>query len=210
MITDCDAPTAASDAASSPRHAAAPYINFTGHFLHHPVLDHLLCAVVSLFVAVAALLVGAGVGAVEGLHGRRLGEIVVVGKLHGAEGGAALLHAAARGGLGPTVVLVDASGHGGGAPQLMVPVQLIRQLCQVGRQLLVTEREQLIVWGIEDLLEATFVEDCRPTSHHLLTGLLHLHQDGDDKQNQNHTSRDADNCAVCLCYLVKESLGFFL
>lgn len=52
-----------------------------------------------LLVAIAALLV-AGCG-VESLHWWRLGEIVVVGELHGAQGGAAVLHAAA------------ASGHGG-------------------------------------------------------------------------------------------------
>lgn len=52
-----------------------------------------------LLVAIAALLV-AGRG-VESLHRWRLGEVVVVGQLHGAQGGAAVLHAAAT------------SGHGG-------------------------------------------------------------------------------------------------
>lgn len=108
------------------------------------------------------------------------------------------------------MVLVDASGHGGGAPQLMVAVQLIRQLGQVCRQLLVAEGKQLIVGGIENFLEAAFVEDRRPTGHYLLTGLLHLHQDGDDEQDQNHTSGDADNRAMRLGDLVKESLGLTL
>lgn len=45
-----------------------------------------------LLVAVAALLV-AGRG-VERLHGWWLGEVVVVGQFHGAQGCAAMLHAA--------------------------------------------------------------------------------------------------------------------
>lgn len=49
-----------------------------------------------LFVAVAALLV-AGCG-VESLHGWRLGEVVVVGQLHGAQSGAAVLHTASSSG----------------------------------------------------------------------------------------------------------------
>lgn len=81
-----------------------------------------------LFVAVAALLV-AGRG-VKSLHGRRLGEVVVVGQLHGAQGGAAVLHAATAttapscsyGALRATVVFVDTAGHGGGAPQLVETV----------------------------------------------------------------------------------------
>lgn len=88
-----------------------------------------------LFVAVAALLV-AGRG-VESLHWRRLGEVVVVGQLHGAQGGAAVLHAATattttaggHGALRATVVLVDTAGHGGGAPQLVEAVQLFGQVC---------------------------------------------------------------------------------
>lgn len=70
-----------------------------------------------LLVAVAALLV-AGRG-VESLHGRWLGEVVVVGQLQGAQGGAAVLHAAASSsyrGLRAAVVLMDTAGHGGGAP----------------------------------------------------------------------------------------------
>lgn len=82
MVTDGNAPAAASNAASSPSYAPTPHVDFTGDLLHHAVLDHLLGAVVSLFVAVAALLVGAGVAAIEGLHGRWLGEIVVVRELH--------------------------------------------------------------------------------------------------------------------------------
>lgn len=91
-----------------------------------------------LFVAVAALLV-AGRG-VEGLHGRRLGEVVVVGQLHGAQGGAAVLHAATAPAPAPAsarayralraaVVFVDTAGHGGGAPQLVEAVQLFRKVC---------------------------------------------------------------------------------
>ncbi len=207
MVSDGNAPAAASNAARSPSYAPTPHVDFTGDLLHHTVLDHLLGTVVSLFVAVAALLVGAGVAAIKGLHGRWLGEIVVVRELHWAERGSALLHAAARGGLGTTVVLVDASRHGGWAPQLMVAIQLIWQLGHVWRQLLVAEGKQLIVGGIEDLLEATFVEARRPTDHYFLTGLLHLHQDGNDEQNQNHTSRDADYRAVRFWDLVKESVG---
>lgn len=73
-----------------------------------------------LFVAVAAFLIGT----VKGLHGRGLGEVVVVGELHGAEGGAALLHAAPRG-LQATMVLVDTARRGGGAAQLVVALQLL-------------------------------------------------------------------------------------
>lgn len=85
-----------------------------------------------LFVAIAALLV-AGRG-VESLHGRRLGEVVVVGQLHGAQGGAAVLHAATaaaggHGALRATVVLMDTAGHGGGAPQLVEAVQFFGQVC---------------------------------------------------------------------------------
>lgn len=46
-----------------------------------------------LLVAVAALLV-AGRG-VKSLHGWWLGEVVMVGQLHGAQGGAAVFHTAA-------------------------------------------------------------------------------------------------------------------
>lgn len=49
-----------------------------------------------LLVAIAALLV-AGCG-VESLHGWGLGEVVVVGELHGAQGGAAVFHAASASG----------------------------------------------------------------------------------------------------------------
>lgn len=126
MVTDRDASTAASNAACSPSHAPTPHIDFTGDLLHDPILDHLLCAVVSLFVSIATLLVSAGGAAVEGLHGRRLGEIIVVGELHWGEGGAALLHAATGGGLSSTMVLVDAPRHGRGSPQLMVAVKLVR------------------------------------------------------------------------------------
>ena len=82
-----------------------------------------------LLVAVAALLV-AGCR-VERLHGRWLGEVVMVGQFHGAEGGAAVLRAAAataHRGLRAAVVLVDTAGHGGGAPKLVKAVQLLGQV----------------------------------------------------------------------------------
>lgn len=82
-----------------------------------------------LLVAIAALLV-AGRG-VERLHGWWLGEVVVVGQLHRAQGSAAVLHAATacgHGGLRAAVVLVDAAGHGGGAPQLVEAVELLREV----------------------------------------------------------------------------------
>lgn len=85
-----------------------------------------------LLVAVAALLV-AGCG-VEGLHGWRLGEVIVVGELHGAQGGAAVFHAAPASGhraLRAAVVLVNAAGHGGGPPQLVEAVQLLGQVGQI-------------------------------------------------------------------------------
>lgn len=210
MVTDSDASAAASDAACSPSNAPTPHIDFTGDLLHDTILDHLLGAVVSLFVSIATLLVGAGGAAVEGLHGRRLGEIIVVRELHWAERGAALLHATTGGGLSAAVVLVDAPRHGGGPPQLMVAIQLIRQLSHVWRQLFITKREKLVVWRVEDLLESAFVEDGRSAGHYFLTGLLHLHKDGDDEQDQNHAGGDADYSAVGLCDLMKESLGLSL
>lgn len=82
-----------------------------------------------LLVAIAALLV-AGCG-VESLHGWRFGEVIVIGQLHRAQGGAAVLHTATTGshrGLRATVVLVDTAGHGGGAPQFVEAVQLLRQV----------------------------------------------------------------------------------
>lgn len=121
-----------------------------------------------LLVAVAALLVACR--GVESLHGRRLGEVVVVGQLHGAQGGAAVLHAAAacgHRGLRAAVVLVDAARHGGGATQLVEAVQLLGQVGQIRRDLLVAQREKLIMWRVEDLLEASLVENTRPTSNNL-------------------------------------------
>lgn len=76
-----------------------------------------------LLVAIAALLV-AGRG-VERLHGWWLGEVVVIGQLHGAQGGAAVLHATAASShrcLRAAVVFVDTARHGGGTPQLVEAV----------------------------------------------------------------------------------------
>lgn len=85
-----------------------------------------------LLVAIAAFLV-AGCG-VESLHGWRLGEVVVVGELHGAQGGAAVFHAASASGhraLRAAVVLVNTAGHGGGPPQLVEAVHFLRQVTQI-------------------------------------------------------------------------------
>lgn len=45
---------------------------------------------------------------------------------------------------------------------------------------------------------------------HLLPGLLHLDQDGDNEKNQNNTRRHSDDGAVGLRYLVEESFGSLL
>lgn len=124
MVTDADAAASTSNASCSsthsptdnpshiPTYGPAPSIDLTRDFLHDPVLDDLLGALVSLFVAVAALLVAPQAAVVEGLHGRRFGEVVVIRELHGAERAAVLLYATGA----ATVVLMDAARRRGRTP----------------------------------------------------------------------------------------------
>ncbi len=191
MVSDGNAPAAASNAARCPSYAPTPHVDFTGDLLHHAVLDHLLGTVVSLFVAVAALLVGAGVAAIKGLHGRWLGEIVV-GKrapLSWAGCGSASCcrprwpgyHSGARGCIGTW--WRSAAAYGSHPAHLTARPCLTTAPCRGGK----TAHS----WG-----------DRRPLGSHLCWsppadgpllsyGLLHLHQNRNDEQNQNHTSRDA-------------------
>lgn len=146
MVTDADAAASASNAPCSttyspthnpshiPTHGPAPSIDLTRDFLHDPVLDDLLCTLMSLFVAVAALLVAPQAAVVEGLHGLRFGEVVVIRELHGAERAAVLLHTAGA----ATVVLVDAARCRGGAAQLLKALELLVQLSEVRRELFVS------------------------------------------------------------------------
>lgn len=140
VVTDADAAASTSNASCSstyrptqnpshiPTHGPGPSVDLTWDFLHDAVLNDLLGALVSLFVAVAALLVATSQGAVvEGLHGLRFGEVVVIRELHGSEGAAVLLYAAGA----TAVVLVDAARCRGGTTQLLKALELFVQLSKV-------------------------------------------------------------------------------
>lgn len=49
----------------------------------------------------------------------------------------------------------------------METVQLLREVSQVGGNLLVSQGEKLVVGGIEDLLQSSFVKNPRTTSNDL-------------------------------------------
>lgn len=90
VVTDTDAAASTSNTSRSSTHSPThnpanitthgptPSIDFTWDFLHDTVLDYLLGALMSLFVAVAALLVAPQAAVVKGLHGLRFGEVVVI------------------------------------------------------------------------------------------------------------------------------------
>lgn len=180
----------------------APDVDLAGHLLHHSVLEGLVGAVVALLERVATLFEGA----VERFHRLWLCKVVPERELHGAEVGPAGLGA---GGLGAAVVVVDAARCPRGPAQLLVAVQLLRQVGQVGGHLLVPQGEQLVVRGVEHLLKARFIESGF-ASHDLLPRLLHLYQDGNDEEDQDDARRDADNCAVGFSDLFEEPRRFLL
>lgn len=49
----------------------------------------------------------------------------------------------------------------------METVQLLREVSEVGGNLLVSQGEKLVVGGIEDLLQSSFVKNPRTTSNDL-------------------------------------------
>lgn len=167
MVTDADAAATTSNASCStthgptnnpsniPTHGPAPSIDLTRDFFHDAVFDDLLGALMSLFVAVAALLVASQAAVVEGLHGLRFGEVVVIRELHGAKRTAVLLYAAGA----TAVVFMDAAGRCGRPAQLLKALKLLVQLSEVRRQLFVSQGEELIVWRVKHFLDARFIED---------------------------------------------------
>lgn len=167
MVTDADAAASTSNASCSSTHSSTnnpshiptygptPSVDLTRDFLHDPILYDLLGTLVSLFVAVAALLVAPQAAVVEGLHGLWFGEVVVIREFHGAKRTSVLLYTASA----ATVVLMDAAGCCGRTPQLLKTFKLLIQLSEVRRKLFVSQREELIVRRVKHFLNAGFVED---------------------------------------------------
>lgn len=145
----------------------APDINLTGHLLHHPVFKSLLRALMCLLESVATL----SEGAVKCFHGLWLCKIISERKFHGTEVGPALFDA---GRLRPTVMVVDAPRGRRGAPCLLVAVQFLRQVGQVGGHLFVSQWKQFIMRRIKYFLKPSFIKSSF-ACHDLFSRLFHLY-----------------------------------
>ena len=94
-------------------------------------------------------------GAIKRFHWLWLCKIVSERKLHGTEVGPALFGA---GCLWPAVMVVDAPRGRRGAPRLLVAVQFLRQVGQVGGHLFVSQWKQFIMRRIKYFLNPVLLK----------------------------------------------------